>query len=187
MIKTKLFTIFTILIFSTYISAASSSEKLKITKISGTYELSVPVSRLIMDIPFTSLIIGETVGGATQSPRYFNFIDNSNNLIISGWFEPQHAFSGIQKFWKAEVKSWKQRGLPNPQNTLFTKIGNWDSIIYDITIPSGNNSHIRAHWLQAGTWIDIHLSITNSKKSEENRTKLKHILNKISIKVQSES
>ncbi len=186
MTKTKLLLLLVILNITSQVYASSKADRLQIKKVNDFYVLSVPVSRLIMDIPLGSLTIGEKAGGSTQSPRYFNFYDKANGLVISGWFEPEHAFSGINQFWKAETASWKQRGLPSPQNTTFTKIGNWDSIIYDVEFPSGNNSHIRAHWLQAGTWIDIHLSITNSLQSETNRKKLNQILATIKVKVQSD-
>lgn len=54
--------------------------------------------------------------------------------------------------------------------------------MYDMALPFGANSHIRAHWVQAGTWIDLHLSITTERTIDENRAVLKRVLKSISVK-----
>jgi hypothetical protein len=123
-----------------------------------------------------------TRGGSTDSPRYFYLEDKALQLIISGWFEPSKGFRGIKSFWEDEIRAWKRGGLPEPHNILFTKIANWDAILYDISIPKGSNSHIRAHWLQAGTWIDIHLSMTSDRPSSEVRNTLQSLLKNIRVK-----
>jgi hypothetical protein len=182
-IRTVSSALFIILFFSVVCFAdRSKSESLEINEIKGNYELTVPVSRLVMTIPKNNLSQGENKrGGSTDNPRYFYFEDKSLHLIISGWFEPAHGFPGIKKFWEDETRTWKQRGQPNPTDVLFEKIGSWDAIAYDISLPVGNNSHIRAHWLQAGTWIDIHLSITTDRPSMENRAKLHAFLKNVQV------
>jgi hypothetical protein len=54
------------------------------------------------------------------------------------------------------------------------EIGDWDSVLYDIPYPLGKftNSHLKAHWLQGGTWIEVHLSLTAATPSAETRDKL---------------
>lgn len=162
--------------------AASSQESLEISELNNTYVLKVPVSRLTMIIPKAGLSPGKNTGGAADSPRYFYFEDKASGLIISGWFEPQQAFSGMKKFWQAETDAWKRKGIPDPQNVSFVKIGGWDAITYDMPIASGSNPHIRAHWLQAGTWIDIHLSITSSRSRQEAGAQLQSLLKAIQVK-----
>ena len=176
--------LFTILIlFSSLIGCAGYSNAVHIHETNIGYELHVPVSKLAVTIPKNGFIQKDNrIGGSTDNPRYFYFVNESNNIIISGWFEPEEEFSNINKFWEEEIKAYNQKGLPNPIDVKFERIRNWDAIIYDTSNPNYTNSHIRAHWLQAGTWIDLHISITNSSNSSTNRSKLKNLLKKIVVK-----
>ena len=80
--------------------------------------------------------------------------------------------SGVKKFWDDETRTWSKRGLPNPHEVTFTKVGGWDAILYDIPIPDATNSHLRAHWVAAGTWIDVHLSTTGTGTRADSRAAL---------------
>jgi len=161
----------------------SKNETIQINELKEGYELTVPVSQLVMTIPKGGLSQKNIpLGGSTDSPRYFNFEDKALHLIISGWFEPAQRYSGIKKSWDEDRKEWNRRGLPDPQDVSFVKIDNWDAIIYDLRLPAGNNSHIRAHWLQAGTWIDIHISMTSDRPSVESRAKLAALLKTIQVR-----
>ena len=86
---------------------------------------------------------------------------------------PAQGFSGIREFWESETAQWRAMGLPDPQAVSFARYSDWEAVIYDIAFPSGSNTHIRAHWVQAGTWIDLHLSISTDRPIAENREKLK--------------
>lgn len=35
-----------------------------------------------------------------------------------------------------------------PLDFAFSKVGTWDVVVYDMAIPAGMNSHVRAHWVQ---------------------------------------
>ncbi|HEY5993315.1 MAG TPA: hypothetical protein VIU46_01825 [Gallionellaceae bacterium] len=162
---------------------AKPEESIKVTSTKGGFELTVPVSNLTLSLPGASLVRRtDTPGYAANGPRYFYFEDKKQGLIVSGWFEPQQGFRGIQQFWKDETGAWKQRGLPEPQNVAFKKIGQWDAIAYDIELPGINNTHLRAHWLQAGTWIDLHLSLSSKLPSAEGRGKLEALLKTVQVK-----
>lgn len=168
---------------ATCVAAAPPSQSIAVETTEAAYALSVPVSRLALTIPRGNLVLkSNAIGGATDNPRYFYFEDPTLHLIISGWFEPAQGFSGIEAFWKAETTAWKQNGLPEAQKVTFEKIGNWDTIIYELKTPRGTNSHIRAHWVQAGTWIDIHFSITSERTAEENRKLLSSSLEALAVK-----
>lgn len=157
-------------------------DAIQITQKGDSYFLTVPVSRLVMSIPSSGLSQKDnSSGGSTDNPRYFYFNDSANNLIISGWFEPAQGFSGVQKFWANETNAWKKNKLPEPRDVLFKKIGNWDAIVYDMDIPGATNSHIRAHWIQSGTWIDVHLSVVSKQSSREARSKIESMLNSIVV------
>jgi len=157
-------------------------DSLTITESPQAYVLAVPISRLTMVIPkggmgFTPL--GEITGRG--HPRYFNFAGDIN---VSGWFEPANDFKGMQDFWKGETAEWNKRGLPPPLDTTFVKIGGWDAVVYDIALPSGlkgSNSHVRAHWVQAGTWIDLHVSIASLGTTAENRARLTKFVQAIQV------
>jgi hypothetical protein len=174
--------VFLLLSISSFAGPANT-ESIEINKRGGAYEVTVPVSRLIMTIPEGGLSQEKNArGGSTDSPRYFYFEDKALQLIISGWFESSSRFQGVKSFWDDEMRAWKRNGLPEPVNVIFIKIANWDAIFYDISIPQGNNSHIRAHWLQAGTWIDIHLSMISNRSSSEVRAALQSLLKDIQVK-----
>jgi hypothetical protein len=160
------------------------SEKMEIKAAADSYGLSVPVSKLILTLPRGnwSLKDQSTGGGALASPRYFYFEDRKEaSLILSGWFESDRLFTSVSKLWEQDVQTWKKRGLPEPVNVSFEKLGGWDTILYDHNFGSTVNSHLRAHWVQSGTWIDVHVSTTTKGTSAENRKRLRAVLKGISI------
>jgi hypothetical protein len=119
-------------------------------------------------------------GGVIDNPRYFSFVDRAFN--ISGWFESAEKFSGIQKFWENETRAWSQNGLPAPRDVAFTKVADWDVIIYDKPSRFGNDVHIRAHRVQAGTWVDIHLSMMSDRPSAHTRSTLETYLKGVFVR-----
>jgi hypothetical protein len=152
------------------------------TEESGSFVLTVPMGRLVMTIPKGGLLrVPSTGQGSTNNPRYFLFDDQALHLIISGWFESDHEFSDIRRFWAGETAAQKQLGLPEPQDVRFETIGSWKAIIYDIALPGNGNSHIRAECVQAGTWIDAHLSLTSELPQKGRRARLREILEAIRI------
>ncbi len=161
---------------------SSKATTLEIVESAGNYVLTVPVSRLVMTIPKggPALKVNRT-GGSSDSPRYFYFEDKDSALFISGWFESDEGFRGIKQFWANETAAWKRGGLPEARDVTFVQLGDWNAILYEIDSPIGKNSHIRAHWVQAGTWIDIHLSLTADLPQKEIREKLQTILKTISV------
>lgn len=164
-------------------ASADQPDRLKIREANGSYELTVPVSELVLTIPARGLLPApDNAAASVNGPRYFMFDDKQSGLVVSGWFEPAQAFQGIRKFWESETAAWQQKGLPAPRNVVFEKIGQWDAISYDIQLPAGGNSHIRAHWLQAGTWIDVHLSYTSQRvNAAESKARLLAMLKAIQV------
>lgn len=144
------------------------------------YDVWVPASRIYMALPRMKLAPKKSAfGGSTDNPRYFFFEDEGFN--VSGWFEPAGKFAGMRKFWTGETRAWSERGLPAPTNVVFKKIGGWDAVLYDNASPAGTSSHIRAHWVQSGTWIDLHLSLASSHSSNELRAALERFLKAVSV------
>jgi len=161
------------------------NESIDIAETKSAYRLSVPVSQLSLTLPRGNWSRKDksALGGGTANPRYFYFEDaKEESLILSGWFEPDRLFSGsASKQWEKDAAGLKKASLPQPVNVSFEKIGGWDSVLYDQVFSGVMSSHLRAHWVQAGTWIDIHLSTTSDSSSAENRKKLRLVLRGISV------
>ncbi len=156
-------------------------DAIQVTQTGTHYVLTVPVSRLVMQFPKGALVLAQPdAGGATRSPRYFYFQDREASLIASGWFESEQGFVGIQKFWDDEVASWNKR-LPAPQNVAFSKKTGWETIAYEVPVPTITNTNLRAHRVQAGTWIDLHLSLTNRQPVREARARLDAFLDNVIV------
>lgn len=160
----------------------SKAERISIMEEPEHYVLTVPVSRLVMRIPKAGLSKGKNPGGGSaNSPRYFYLENQALHLIISGWFEPERGFKGVEDFWAAETADWKRLNRPEAQNVSFEKLGSWNAILYDIPITGAKNSHIRAHWVHSGTWIDVHLSLTADPSAPDLRPKLRDLVKAIEV------
>lgn len=162
---------------------ARTNESIEVKEANDSYSFSVPVGRLTMTLPKSDWSRKvKSIGGATNNPRYFYFEDKKEaSLILSGWFEPDRLFKGIRSHWEEDTRSWKKQGLPAPVNISFERLGGWEAVMYDHNFGNAVSSHLRAHWVQSGTWIDLHLSTTTYMSSAENRKKLKSVLGGISI------
>jgi len=166
-------------------SGPRSNESIEVTETKSAYRLSVPISQLALTLPRANWSRKDksALGGGTANPRYFYFEDaKEESLILSGWFEPDRLFSGsATKQWERDAAGLKKTKLPQPVNVSFEKISGWDTVLYDQIFSGVVSSHMRAHWVQAGTWIDIHISTTSDSSSAENRKKLRAVLRGISV------
>jgi hypothetical protein len=174
--------LFILVFLASLVGCASYGTSVHTHNLQGDYALHVPVFSVQVVIPKNGFVQKDPrqVGGS-DSPRYFWFQDDDRGIIISGWFESDTVFPGIREFWEKDTKHWVEKGLPAPVDIAFEKIGYWDAIIYDIQNPELTNSHIRAHWLQTGTWIDIHLSISTKAPTAEARSTLKDLLSAVRV------
>jgi tetratricopeptide (TPR) repeat protein len=164
------------------VEAAAQSDRLVITERPDAYVLTVPVSRLVMTIPREGFTAGTAPrADATASSRYFYFEDRSKYLAISGWFESQNGFHGMDEFWKKESAAYSQQKMPAQTNVTFKKIGGWDTVCYQVTQSIGIGSNIRAEWVSAGTWIDLHISAV-SYSAAENQRQLESLLARIQVR-----
>jgi hypothetical protein len=161
-------------------------DSLQINQIAEGYELQVPVSKLILIIPKNGLVQKEMkIGGGTNSPRYFYFENPENDadkIILSGWFEPAQKFIGVKQDWENKVNAWGRKGMLPPKDVSFTRINNWDAVFYDDNVPNYTYAHLSAHLVQAGTWIDVHISLATSSSSQSARARLAEILKSIQVK-----
>ena len=100
---------------------------------------------------------------------------------LERWFEHAQKFAGVKNFWAEETAQWRRNNLPEPRDVSFTKIGGWDAIAYEVPAGAGTSSHIRGHWVQSETWIDLHLSITSDRPASESRTALVAFLETLDV------
>lgn len=161
------------------LSAGAADDSIVIVERPAVFELSVPVSRLVMTIPKAGLV--RTEADASSSRRYFKLVDAERHLIVSGWFEPAEEFQELETMWKGETAAWARKGIPAPENVVFKKVGRWSAIAYTTPTPSGNHAHLRAHWVEAGTWIDVHLSTATDAPPAENAALLETFLGRIAV------
>ena len=83
------------------------------------YELTGPVSRLVLASPKGGLIQTKNMeGGSADNPRYYCCENQNLHLVISGWFELEERFSGTKNLWEGETKVWRQKGLPFRETTM---------------------------------------------------------------------
>jgi tetratricopeptide (TPR) repeat protein len=156
-------------------NAIAQDDRIAVIERADDYELTVPVSRLVMNIPKEGWTQASSPNGGA-SRRYFYLEDKNRHLILSGWFEAQEEFPGMAKFWEGETRAWSKNKLPKPAQVAFRKIGGWDTVVYQMPRTGGSNVNIRAHWLQAGTWIDLHISVDSDATETENTKRLEALL-----------
>jgi hypothetical protein len=154
---------------------------LRVTEAGDSYRLSVPVSHLVMTIPRGSFREREDATGINESPRYFFFEDETRHAIISGWFEHVSSYSGLEDLWKQETDAWRKTGAPQPENASFAKIDGWNAVFYDVNVPGGSNTHIRAQWVALDTWIDVHISVTTTEPIDAARATALDVLKSIQV------
>ena len=169
--------------------SADSGDASLVMKIEGdAIELTVPVSDISLTIPKGNLApVEESSSGAQTSPRYFHLTDAGRGLSVSGWFEPANSFKGFEAFWKGEFSAMKQSGLIPTAAPTAVAVGDWAGAAYDISAPGGGseyvNTHIRAELIKAGTWVDLHVSITAQKPVADARSEALEFLKGIVVTV----
>ncbi|MBA3030154.1 MAG: hypothetical protein FP816_15280 [Desulfobacteraceae bacterium] len=122
---------------------ANTAESILIKENRETFEITVPVSKLILILPkdgFKSATPKQREGG-TKNPRYFKFADSTSGVTLSGWFEHAKRFEGVKK-----PKPSSLMGIPLLyKNIDFIKIGEWDSVSYDVEFQSNKIPNIKAN------------------------------------------
>ena len=159
-----------------------AEQRLMVVESGDVFKLSVPVSRLSMTIPRNNLtVVHDSGSGGTASPRYFHLEDTTRGIIISGWFESANQYRGFTQFWKGETESWKKAGGPKPRNESLQKSEKWEMALYDVKVPGGSNTHIRAEWVDLGTWVDVHISVTSTEAIDAARATAMNVLKGIRV------
>jgi hypothetical protein len=153
------------------------------TTLGDSIELSVPASRLTVIFPHGDLAaVNEPRTGAAASLRYFHFIDEKRGLVVSGWFEPASSYGGFEKFWTGELLAMKKHGIPIRGAPDVVKAGPWQVVAYDVDFPKGVSANVRAELISAGTWVDVHISVTSNGSPREAREQAVQFLKSIVAK-----
>ena len=113
--------------------------------------------------------------------NHFLFENPRRKLTISGWFDPQDRFPGVKKLWNDEQQNASSRGMPVPKDIMFKNIAGWETVIYDLPVGAESSCNLRAHRLQSGTWIELHISVLSKKESCVCRTELESVLSNIKV------
>lgn len=159
-----------------------SASRLVIREEGDRYVLTVPVSRLVMTVPRAGLSKGKPPGdGATGSSRYFLLEEKPHGLAASGWFEAAVEYPGLKTLWSQDTAAWKERGDPEPHAVATETIGGWEVVWYEVSVAGVASSHLRAERVQAGTWIDLHVSVTSTSPPAERRSKLRAFLESVRV------
>jgi hypothetical protein len=157
-----------------------SSGTLTITTLVDSIELSVPASRLTLIFPRGGLAaVNEPRAGAAASFRYFHFNDEKRGLVVSGWFEPASSYGGFEKFWTGELLAMKKNGIPIREAPEVVMAGPWQAAAYNVVLPNGVSANVRAELISAGTWVDVHISVTSKGSSSEAREQAVQFLRSI--------
>ena len=160
----------------------AGDDALAIAEDAGAYVLSVPASRLVLTLPKGDLVLQPRNPADTRNRRYFFLSGKTSRVIVSGWFEPDRLFPGIEKLGSGYKEASETNGPAPQESAALTRIGDWDVIAYDHSFPRGElSTHFRAHLVRAGTWIELHLSHTSHRNSEENRAALADFLRGVAI------
>jgi hypothetical protein len=164
-------------------AAAQSDQALTVSESGDSYRLSLPVSRLVMTIPKGEFTVAdERASGATTNPRYFQLEDRVQGVIVSGWFEPSRAYAGFDAFWSKEADALRRRGFA-PVDVEHMKVDKWEAALYEQPIPKATNAHVRAEWIEEGTWIDVHISVITTDPSAVARETALNVLKGIRVAV----
>jgi hypothetical protein len=82
---------------------------------------------------------------------------------VSGWFEPAERFVNLSQSLPKELEALKKEGLPTGVHLEDQKVQPWREVVtYEIPLEGGASAHIRASYVGHGTWIDIHVSLSQA-------------------------
>jgi len=149
----------------------------------GPFTFTMPQSKVIVKVSDASLR-----PDASNRPNYFKLTRLAPLLILSGWLEPSARYKGLEAFWEAEKKSPVMQPPLAPTRIEMLREGRWEVVAFDVPLPGGGGaqSNLRAERVEAGTWIDLHISTASAKPSATMRAELLAALRKVEIVVKSQ-
>jgi hypothetical protein len=161
---------------------ATPADRITVTDTGEKYEISVAKSKVTLLLPKGDLRQNnDPRSGAAASPRYFFLTGASSGVNISGWFEPAERRGDVRASWKAEMEGLQKAGFSQPTDVSESGTEDRKVILYNLPLPSGSSSHARCSYVQSGTWVDLHLSVSGKLPTDQSRARLLSFLNAISI------
>jgi len=142
------------------------------------FTFTAPQSRVIVKMSDPSLRPDDA---APASMNYFKLTRRDPQLILSGWLEPASSYKGLKEFWQSESRSPAYAGALAPNRVEMLKAGPWEVVAFDVSVPGGTSAHLRAERVQAGTWIDLHLSTTSARPPAALRAELLAVLRQVQV------
>jgi len=142
------------------------------------FTFTAPQSRVIVKMSDPSLRPDDA---APASMNYFKLTRRDPQLILSGWLEPASSYKGLKEFWQSESRSPAYAGALAPNRVEMLKAGPWEVVAFDVSVPGGTSAHLRAERVQAGTWIDLHLSTTSARPPATLRAELLAVLRQVQV------
>ena len=143
------------------------------------FTFTVPQSRVLVKVSDPSFLPD---AAASAKPNYFKVIRQEPLLILSGWLEPASQYKGLKAFWENESRSPAFAGPLAPTQVEMLKEGAWEVVAYDVSIRGAIQSNLRAERVEAGTWIDLHLStLARATPSKKLRADLLAVLRKVQV------
>jgi len=143
------------------------------------FTFTVPQSRVLVKISDPSFLPD---AAASAKPNYFKLSRQEPLLIVSGWLEPAQQYKGLKAFWEGESRSPAFAGPLAPIQVEMLKEGAWEVVAYDVSIRGAIQSNLRAERVEAGTWIDLHLStLARATPSTKLRADLLAALRKVQV------
>lgn len=118
------------------------------------FNFTMPQSRVVVKVSDPSLL----PDAAAAKPNYFKLARQEPPLIVSGWLEPAQQYKGLNAFWEGESRSPAYAGARAPVRVETLREGAWEVVAFDVSLPGAVQSNLRAERVEAGTWIDLHLS-----------------------------
>jgi hypothetical protein len=144
------------------------------------FTFTVPQSRVVVKISDPLLLPD---AAASDKPNYFKLTRRQPLLIVSGWLEPAQQYKGLSAFWDAESRSPAYAGALAPTRVEMLREGAWEVVAFDVSAPGAVQSNLRAERVEAGTWIDLHLSTParGATPSTKLRAELLAVLREVQI------
>lgn len=153
--------------------------RLQVQSADDMHELFVPAGRLRLLLP-KALWPATPSTVSSNSLRYFLASGPGRDTVtISGWMEPAANFTSVPEL-ATEVPDG-----PMFSDRQFGQVGPWSTFSYVLTLGQGEKAmqqtYLRAHRRQVGTWIELRLSVLNAEPVAEQRARLAAALNQVQV------
>jgi hypothetical protein len=164
--------------------AACATEQVEVVPANDDYLISTIGSKLALHVPKGELVPQtRDESGNRYPPHYFYLDDRARGLILSGWFETADRWAGVDDWLRQVTRSDAEKGLPPRMDLRVSKDRGADVVEYHLEGNFGGrtNCHLVAHWVDEGTWIEMHASLTAKLSLADNQAQLEQFFQSIRL------